>query len=255
MLKQIRLDKLNIPSETLRRTSSPALDQKLKNSLKQRGVLIPLIVRELGKGEYDIWDGTRRVNALREMNYSGATKIPAIIVDGNDDDSVITQININQSREYLSNLAEAEGLRQLTQDHGWKLTEAAKFLLKTTAWASQVLRVFKLPEPILNALRNHQLALSHAIVISKYLEKPEIMKFLCEKVIKDNVSQSTLKTLGIKAEKNGISAAKKHVPKQSKFGKKSWLRIEPLQKGKRLEIHLEDGDNVKEALEMIEKSI
>ena len=53
-LKQIRLDKLNIPTETLRKSSFPANDIKLKTSIEAYGVIVPLIVTELGKGEYSV---------------------------------------------------------------------------------------------------------------------------------------------------------------------------------------------------------
>ncbi len=53
-LKKIKLEKLNIPAETLRKSSFPANDQKLKESIKNYGVIVPLIVTALGKGEYSV---------------------------------------------------------------------------------------------------------------------------------------------------------------------------------------------------------
>ena len=76
-LKEIRLDKLNIPTETLRKSSFPANDEKLKKSIKSYGLFVPLIVTELGKGEYSVWDGTRRTKALKNMGKAGSFKVPA----------------------------------------------------------------------------------------------------------------------------------------------------------------------------------
>ncbi len=139
--KTIRLDKLNITAETLRQSSNPAADKKLKESLKEHGVLVPLVITELGRGEYSVWDGTRRVKNLRELGSPGSTELPALLAKGDDDQAVVAQVNINQTRERLSDLAEAEGLRQLVKDHGWKQVKAAKFLLKTESWASQILPI------------------------------------------------------------------------------------------------------------------
>ena len=71
-LKEIRLDKLNIPTETLRKSSFPANDEKLKKSIESHGLFVPLIVTELGKGEYSVSppvpsDGTRRVKVLKTI--------------------------------------------------------------------------------------------------------------------------------------------------------------------------------------------
>ncbi len=53
-LKEIRLDKLNIPVETLRKSSFPANDKRLRASIEKYGLLVPLIVIELGKGEHSV---------------------------------------------------------------------------------------------------------------------------------------------------------------------------------------------------------
>lgn len=50
-LLQVRLDKLNVPAETLRQSSHPATDRRLRQSLETNGVLVPLIVSRLGRGE------------------------------------------------------------------------------------------------------------------------------------------------------------------------------------------------------------
>jgi len=251
--KNIRLDKLNIPSETLRKRSSPAIDKKLRESIETQGILVPLIVIELGNEEYAVWDGTRRVKAMQEAGKEGSFLVPALITSGADDDSVVKQININQTRERLSNLAEAEGLRQLVKDHKWKQTDAAKYLLKTKAWASRVMRAFKLPKNMLSALRKGDIALSHAIAISKYIDKPKIMQKLFEEARKGNISHPHLTALGLKMDREGIKAASSYRPKRYKFGNKSWIRIEPLQKGMRAEIHLDGTDKHDLALKELKK--
>ena len=109
-LKHVRLDKLNIPYETLRRDSFAGPDEQLKESLNLLGVFVPLVVKLLGKGEYEVWDGTRRVRLLKELGKPGSTLIPAHVVEGNDADAIVAQMNINQVRERLSQFAELEGL-------------------------------------------------------------------------------------------------------------------------------------------------
>ena len=84
--KEIPLHRLNIPSETLRQSSTNAGDEILKKSLEQFGVLSPFVVTELGrKGkerEYAVWDGTRRTRLLRELNWPTTRTVPAMVVLG-----------------------------------------------------------------------------------------------------------------------------------------------------------------------------
>ena len=247
-IKEIRLDKLNIPVETLRRSSTPAADRQLKESLDQHGLLIPLIVSKLGGTEYSVWDGTRRTRIMRELGYAGSKKVSALVAMGDDADSVVAQININQTRERLNTLAEAEGLRQLVQDHGYNQTDAAKKLLKTKSWASKVMKTWSLPKPVIEDIRSGNLPLTHALIITKFIEYPKIMNLLHKESLTGKATAAHIMALGKKAINEGIDFAKQHRPKRYKFGKKSFIRIEPLQKGVRAEVHLDEADSKSEAI-------
>lgn len=252
---EIRLDKLNIPAETLRQTSTPSARKKLAESIELNGLLVPILIKEIGKGEYEVWDGTRRVNALRELGKESGFLVPAVTVEGNDDDSLVTQVNINQARERLTDLAEAEALRQLVSDHKWQQVDAANKLLKSKSWASKVMKVWSLPVNVLGDIRKGNIPLSHGMVISRFLEEPKILDMLHKEAVKGSITRAHLAAMGKAAKENGIGAAKKERPKKYKFGKKSWVRVEPLQKGKRFEIHLSNEDSSKKAIDQIKEII
>jgi len=169
VLKEIRLDKLNIPAEALRDEENPTEDARLMESLKEHGVLIPFLVTELGKGEHTVWDGGRRTRLLRELGAPGNETVPAHVVQGDDANGVVVQIHINQIRERLSAMAEVEGLRQLVKSHGISLAEAARQLLKSRSWASNSMKIYKLPKKMFTALLNGQIALSQAKVLTGYI--------------------------------------------------------------------------------------
>ncbi len=242
-LSQIRLDKLNIPAETLRRSTNPGSDEKLTESLKRHGVFVPLVVSKLGKGEYAVWDGTRRVRLLKETGMAGSKTVPANVVEGDDADSVVAQMNINQLRERLSAVAEAEAMRQLVQDHQLSQAEAGKRLLKTRSWTSHTMKVWELPKPILANLRTGKLAVSHAWVLAGYADKPQILNMLHKTALAGNIGHDRLAALGVIAEKKGLRKAKSMLPRRIPVAKGSWIRIEPLQKGLRAELHLKEGDD------------
>ena len=253
-LKQIRLDKLNIPVETLRKSSFPASDKKLEDSIENYGVIVPLIVVELGKGEYSVWDGTRRVTALRNMGKPGSFTAPALVTKGTDKDSVFFQMNINQNRERLSSFAEAEALRQLVASHKMTHGEAAKKLLKSRTWAVKVLKVFDLSKNILSDFNKGKIILSQAIVLSKYADRPKVLKLLYKEALK-GISADNLKALAFKSENLSGKDLERYKPKLYKAGQKSWVRVKPLQRGVNFNIHLEQGDEPEELIQRLEKII
>ena len=250
---EIRLDKLNIPVENLRKNSTPAAKKKLSESIEKNGIMVPILVKEMGKGEFEVWDGTLRVTALKELGKSNDYLVPAVTVSGEDDDSVIAQVNINQARERLTDLAEAEALRQLVKDHKWRQTDASNKLLKSRSWASKVMKVWSMPNKITKDIRKGVIPLSHGMIISRYIEKPDIMNMLHSEAAKGDVAGSHLAAMGKAAETEGLTAAQKERPSKHTLGSKSWVRIEPLQKGKRLEIHLSDEDDLSKALKKLKK--
>ena len=251
ILKHIRLDKLNIPAETLRRSANPGSDEKLSESLKIHGVFVPLVVSELGKGEYAVWDGTRRVRLLRETGMAGSETLPANVVEGDDADSVVAQVNINQLRERLNAVAEAEAIRQLVQDHQLSQAEAGRRLLKTESWTSHTMKLWELPKPILTDLRAGKLAVSHAWVLSGYADKPNILDMLHKTALEGAIGHDRLAALGVIADKKGIKKAKQMKPHRIPMANGSWIRVEPLQKGIRAELHLKEGSDTVDALKKL----
>jgi len=254
--KEIALHRLNIPTETLRQSSTRAGNESLKQSLAQHGVLSPFVVTELGTKkvnnktvtEYAVWDGTRRTQALRDLNKPTTMKVPCMIVTGDDKESLVAQVNINNTRERLSEFAEAEALRQLVLDHGMKQVEAAGVLLKSKQWASDVMKVWRLPQDTLEKVRSGELVLSHAIIVASHSEYPDIQKMLLDQSLSGQASTARLKALALRAKNEGLKKAMKLQPKTFDFGSKSSVRVEPRQKSLRLEITLDDTDSSEDAL-------
>jgi len=256
LFKEIPLHRLNIPTETLRQSSSRAGDESLKNSLMQHGVLSPLVVTGLGEKEvggkrvteYAVWDGTRRTRLLRELNLPTTTKVPCMIVEGDDRESLVHQVNINNTRERLSEFAEAEALRQLVDDHGMKQVEAATKLMKSKQWASDVMKVWSLPGDVLGKVRCGDIPISHAMVLSNYINQPAVLKILVAESLSGDVSRDKLKALAVRCEQFGVKNGLASKPRIHTFGKSSKIRVEPLQKGMRIELRIDDSDDIQQAV-------
>ena len=164
------------------------------------------------------------------MGKAGSFTVPALVTKGTDKESVFLQMNINQNRERLNSFAEAEALRQLVVDHGMAIGEAGKKLLKSNSWATKVLKVFDLPKNILSDFNEGKIILSQAIVLSKYADKPKVLKLLYKEALQ-GISADNLKALALKSESLSGRDLERYKPKLYKAGQKSWVRVKPLQRG------------------------
>ncbi len=188
------------------------------------------------------------------MGKGGSFTVPALVTKGTDIDSVIAQMNINQNRERLNSFAEAEALRQLVVDHKMTQGEAAEKLLKSRTWAVKVLKVFELPKDILADFNEGKIILSQAIVLSKYANKPKVLKLLYKEALQ-GISADNLKALALKSENLSVKNLERYKPKMYKTGKKSWVRVKPLQRGVNFNIHLEQGDEPEKLVEEFRKIV
>ncbi|HQA60625.1 MAG TPA: ParB/RepB/Spo0J family partition protein, partial [Tepidanaerobacteraceae bacterium] len=117
-----KLNVVNIPIDEIqpnayqpRKTFNDETLDELTNSIKNYGVLQPIVVRRRGRSGYEIIAGERRWRACKR---AGLKEIPAIIKDAKDMDSAILALIENIQREDLNFIEEAEGYRQLIQECG-----------------------------------------------------------------------------------------------------------------------------------------
>ena len=132
--------------------------------------------------------------------------------------------------------------------------EAGKKLLKSSSWSTKVLKVFDLPKDILASFNEGKIILSQAIVLSRYVDKPKVLKLLYKEALK-GTSASNLKALALKSENLSAKDIELYQPKMYKTGKKSWVRVKPLQRGVNFNIHLEQTDDPNKLITEFQKII
>jgi len=130
----------------------------LSTSLKHSGVLQPVVVRRLGRG-YQLIVGERRWRAAK---LAGIDRIPAIIREASDSESLELALVENLLRENLNPMEEAEAYQRLLADFDWTQEELADRVGKDRSSISNCLRLLKLPEMIQADLRSGRLAMGHA---------------------------------------------------------------------------------------------
>lgn len=144
----------------------------LSASLSQSGVLQPVVVRRMGAG-YQLVVGERRWRAAK---LAGLTRIPAVIREATDAQSLELALVENLLREDLNPMEEAEAYQRLLAEFGWTQEELAKRVARDRSSIANCLRLLKLPELIQTDLRAGRLTMGHARALLSLVSPAEQLK-------------------------------------------------------------------------------
>lgn len=160
--------------------------QDLAASLRQSGVLQPVVVRRLGDG-YQLIVGERRWRAAK---LAGITRIPAVIREVSDAQSLELALVENLLREDLNPMEEAEAYQRLLAEFGWTQEELAQRVARDRSSVANCLRLLKLPELIQADLRAGRLTMGHARALLS-LDSPAEQLRLREEILAHSWSVRT----------------------------------------------------------------
>ncbi|MBE9536430.1 MAG: ParB/RepB/Spo0J family partition protein [Proteobacteria bacterium] len=132
---------------------------ELVSSVKEKGVLQPLIVRSAGNDSFELIAGERRWRAAQK---AGLKEVPVVIKDVSDRESLEIAIIENIQRAELNPVEEAEGYKRLMDEFSYTQEELAGKVGKERATVSNHLRILKLPEEVKKDIADGLLALGHA---------------------------------------------------------------------------------------------
>lgn len=133
--------------------------QELSQSIKENGVLQPIIVRKSSIIGYEILAGERR---FRASQLAGLTEIPAIVRYLTDDEMMTLAILENLQRDDLTVLDEARSLQNLVTKQGLTHAQVAEKLGKSRPYVSNAIRTLSLPESILQLIEDKKISQGHA---------------------------------------------------------------------------------------------
>lgn len=157
---------------------------ELAESISQHGLLQPLLVRPLTLGGYQIVAGERRYRASR---MAGLTEVPVIIKELTDTETMEIALIENLQREDLSPVEEALGYKALIDEHGFSQEEVAKSVGKSRPAVANALRLLKLPDNIMEYLKDGKISASHARALLT-LENEELMTELADEIVAKDLS-------------------------------------------------------------------
>ena len=157
--------------------------EELTNSIKERGVIQPIIVRNSQdhSDKYEIIAGERRWLAAQN---AGLHEIPVVITEADDLKSLEFAIVENVQRHDLNSIEEANGYQKLIDQFGYDQEKVAKFIGKSRSHISNCLRLLTLPKEVITLIENSHLSQGHA----KVLVGLENAFFVAKKIIDKKLS-------------------------------------------------------------------
>jgi ParB family chromosome partitioning protein len=159
--RNIALDAIRAGRFNPRRNFSEAQIEELAVSIRERGLVQPLVVRPV-RGEHDTFEivaGERRWRAAQRANLH---EVPVVVRSLSDQEAIEIAIIENVQREDLNAVEEAEGYRLLMDGHGYTQEDLSKVIGKSRSHLANTLRLLKLPESVQTLLRSGALSAGHA---------------------------------------------------------------------------------------------
>lgn len=174
-----------VPNPRQPRTNFDADDlAELVHSVREFGVLQPVVVRDTGDGTYELIMGERRTRAARE---AGLETIPAILRETADENLLRDALLENLHRSQLNPLEEASAYQQLLEDFGITQEELAGRIGRSRPQISNTIRLLRLPVPVQQRVAAGVLSAGHARAILS-LDDVEEMQRLSDKIVNEDLS-------------------------------------------------------------------
>ena len=157
--------------------------QELSNSIKERGIIQPIIVRQskISNKKFEIIAGERRWLAAQN---AGLNEVPVVITEADDLKSLEFAIVENVQRHDLNAIEEAQGYQRLINEFSYDQDKVAKFIGKSRSHIANCLRLLNLPIEVISLVERNKLSQGHA----KILVGLENAFYLSKKIIEKNLS-------------------------------------------------------------------
>ncbi len=176
--------------------------EQLADSIKENGIIQPLILREISSGGYQIVAGERRYRAARMLGF---TEVPAIIREL--DDLQVMQIALieNLQREDLNPIEEALGYKELMSEFDFTQEDVAKSVGKSRPAVANALRLLNLPDKVIEMVRKNDISSGHARALLPLDNESVILSLALMIVKKDLTVRDVEKTVKKRLEEFDIN--------------------------------------------------
>lgn len=237
-----------------RKTFNEEKIEELAASIREHGIIQPIVVRKKSRG-YEIVAGERRWRAAIKAELS---QVPCLIRNLDDEQNMLIAIIENMQREDLNPIEEAEGLRQMTETFGMTQEQVSRSVGKSRPYITNSMRLLKLPEYIRESIADGRISAGHGRTLIAASDE-DMRKSIWEKMIKEGLSVREAEKLAA-----GSPGAKKRKPASKRknpdvvrveedlkdiFGTK--VSINAAGKKGKIEIEYYSGDELNRLIELL----
>ena len=226
--------------------------QELADSISENGIIQPIIVRKADNNKYELIAGQRRLTAAQ---IAGFAKVPAIVRTAKDQEMLTLALVENIQRENLNAVDEAMAYQMFVDEFKYTHEKIADIVGKSRVAITNALRILKLPEPIIEMIKNDILSAGHARAILQV--DPSLQIDFANYIVKNEMSVHAAEAISKKFEnirkekksaKRDIHLVALEQDLEKRFGTR--VKIKGYKKGK-FEIYYHSEDEFEKILNMI----
>lgn len=232
--------------------------QELADSIKAQGIIQPITVRQIGKDQYQLISGERRLQASKLI---GLTQIPAFVRTANDQQMLEMALIENIQRENLNSIEIALSYQRLIHECNLKQEELGERVGKNRTTVNNYIRLLKLPPVIQAALRDNKISMGHARALIT-IEDHDVQVRMFRRIVDEDWSvrkvEEAVRNLGSESESQILR--KTTLPKQeirslqfklsSMFGTKVSIKADEKHKGE-IKIPFTSQEELNKILEVL----
>jgi ParB family transcriptional regulator, chromosome partitioning protein len=183
-LAELPVDAIHANPRQPRRRFEPEATAGLASSIREQGLLQPVVVRPRAEGGYELIAGERRWRAARE---AGVETLPALVREADDRDSLLLALVENVAREQLSPVEEARAYAALIDEFDLSLGDVAARVGRSKPSVSNRLRLLELPEEVLWMVARGELSEGHARAVLA-LPEHDARRRLARRIVREGLS-------------------------------------------------------------------
>ena len=259
----LRLSQIEPNRDQPRKIFSEEALNELADSIREHGVLQPLLVRPLPGGSYQLVAGERRWRASR---MAGLQEVPVVIREMDEEQAMEIALIENLQREDLNAIEEATGYKQLMERYGMTQEQVAKRVGKSRPAIANALRLLNLPQKVMDMVGEGEVSPGHARALLAFDDQDRIVE-IAQKVKTGKYSVRDIERLAKNQDEKKEKAAK--APEEPAWGGKSAfltemeiamsmemgrkVRIIPNGEGGTLQIQFWDEEDLKSLAEKFAK--
>jgi ParB family chromosome partitioning protein len=183
VIRKVEIDRIRPNPYQPRKKFNNIAIEELALSIKEYGVLQPIVLKRMNEGYFELIAGERRVKAAK---LAGLEDIPAVVIEIRDEDSAIIALIENLQREDLNFFEEAEGYYNLMNDYGLTQEQVARKVGKNQSTIANKIRLLRLPQKVREHIIQNGLTERHARALLKIPEQ-EIQITLLDRIAEKNL--------------------------------------------------------------------